>query len=840
MIVAEPDADIPVVLNPGIPETGVYGNNFQGQLDFDGKLTVEFQDTGDDVRLRFTAFDIDSDQEMEILLNGEVLTGLDTGKNDGLTVYEVVIPADGQLAGTNTLEFVNSDPTFTWGLTEIRLDPVDPTFTPTLDGWDDLWHLRAAGDIERVWAEYDGDGISVGIYDDGFDKSHVDLDDNYDASKEVVSATEGVLDPSTGDSSHGTAVAGIIGAEQNDEGVVGIAFNSSLTGVNMISGVAGAGNADLTVFTEAMNGMTQFDVVNHSWGSTPGFDQADEALAFNATALPTFENAAVNGRSGYGTVLVKSAGNDNANSNGDLLDASRFTITVGAHGDDGMVSDYSNYGSNLLVSAPSNGSSLLGLGVFTTDVTDTGGYNTADTASGGDYTGTDAATGFGGTSAAAPVVSGVVALMLEANPELGWRDVQEILAYSSTHTGTLIGDTQEADPIFGNLEDGEWMFNAAANSNGGGLHHSADYGFGAIDVYAAVRMAEVWHMFNEPQASSNEANWKIEDDTDQVIANGATLTIDLDYTGSTRLVETMEIDLNLDDASVDVFLISQSGTRVQILEAGEAGNAALDWSFNAQAFRGEWLTGTWQLEIVNADGGDVTLFDYAVESFGFDPENGLNDDFANGEHEVYHYTDEVFEDIFYDDVSGTTSSMADDAARMLLTDTGSTADWINMAAMTGDIRFFMLEGETASANGRDFVTIDTGTVIENLVTGDGNDLITGNAADNEIHLGRGNDGVYGLDGDDTLFGGAGDDQFWFNVGDDVDVIGDFTAGLDTDDVVVLDGHGLDFLSLSFTDDTLEGSTTLDLGGGDSIKFLGVQAADFDESDFLFDPTLAVV
>jgi subtilisin family serine protease len=79
-----------------------------------------------------------------------------------------------------------------------------------------------------------------------------------------------------------------------------------------------------------------------------------------------------------------------------------------------------------------------------------------------------------GTSFSSPVVSGVAALMLDANPGLGWRDVQEILAATAGRTGSPAG----------------WSFNGADNWNGGGMHVSHDYGFGLVDAYAAVRVAE--------------------------------------------------------------------------------------------------------------------------------------------------------------------------------------------------------------------------------------------------------------------------------------------------------------------------------------------------------------
>src|SRR5262249_55514677 len=85
-----------------------------------------------------------------------------------------------------------------------------------------------------------------------------------------------------------------------------------------------------------------------------------------------------------------------------------------------------------------------------------------------------------GTSFAAPVVSGIVALMLEANPRLGYRDIQEILALSARTVGT-----DASNPT-------DWTSNPPTNWNGGGMHVSHDYGFGEVDAKAAVRLAETW------------------------------------------------------------------------------------------------------------------------------------------------------------------------------------------------------------------------------------------------------------------------------------------------------------------------------------------------------------
>ena len=117
-----------------------------------------------------------------------------------------------------------------------------------------------------------------------------------------------------------------------------------------------------------------------------------------------------------------------------MLTNSRYTLDVADIDQAGNVSTSSTPGANLLVSAFGTG------GIATTDRVGMNGYNTNPTTP-PPGSGLRAATNdnFSGTSAAAPQVSGVVALMLEANPNLGWRDVQTILANSARHVGSAIG-----------------------------------------------------------------------------------------------------------------------------------------------------------------------------------------------------------------------------------------------------------------------------------------------------------------------------------------------------------------------------------------------------------------
>lgn len=375
---------------------------------------------------------------------------------------------------------------------EERFVPGDPLY-------DSQWHLHGAAvpaggapavniDVESVWDDYTGAGVAVAVYDDGVDYNHPDLRPNYDFARQVT--INGVVeDPlpanwnslANGGDSHGTAVAGLIAAADNGIGGVGVAYHARLTGVALLRS---ATDADMI---ESLDQQSSFDVVNHSWGFSHSFaaDYSSGEPIWTAFQQ-TMADAADFGRNGLGTIVVNAAGNSRSEGydvNYDNFTNDRHVIAVGAVGQSGSVSWYSTPGAALLVVAPSNNTSSEA-GIVTTDLSGSAGDAP------GDYR-----SDFGGTSAASPIVSGVDALVLNANPNLGWRDVQEVLAYSARHVGTEIGSAPS------NYELYRWGFNGAENWNGGGLHFSNDYGFGLVNAHDAVRLAESWNVqstsFNE-------------------------------------------------------------------------------------------------------------------------------------------------------------------------------------------------------------------------------------------------------------------------------------------------------------------------------------------------------
>ena len=609
------------------------------------------------------------------------------------------------------------------------LVPTDPLYLQQ-------WHLALVGrlgfgsgsssfaGLQRIWAEFRGQDVNVGIWDSGVQASHWDLDGNYDASLHVL--VQGTVnDGQPIDDGHGTSVGGLIGAEANGQGGVGVAFDAHVTGVRIFGGADDI-NSHWARYLETLDSLDNFDVTNHSYGSFPDFVVYDDVAKFEA--------AAETGRGGLGTINVKSAGNDNVDSNGEALNATRFTISVAAVDANGQVTSYSSYGADLLVSAPA--------GAVTTDLLGIGaGY---DGLLNGDYT-----NDFGGTSAAAPVTAGVISLMLSAAPDLGWRDVQNILALSAAGTGSIYGGATTNQNF-------NWRWNGADNWNGGAMHFSEDYGYGVVNAYNAVRMSEVWHLFQPAAATSaNEASVT----TGTLVANQAitdftTLRYNFTVTGA-LLLEHVDITLSLTHTwfpDLRISLTSPDGTEIGLYDrstgTSSTADGGLTYTFGVEAFHGELAAGVWTVSIRDMAAGDTGTLD-AVNFTGFGA-IPTNDD-------VYHYTDEVL----------TVIAQSGQGGRISLDDTDGGTDWIDAAAMYRNLVLNLTPGTNSTAAGVTFLTVAAGTVIENAVAGDGNDFIYGTGGDNVMYGMRGDDRLYGKDGDDTLAGGQGNDAIDAGNGTDI-------------------------------------------------------------------------
>jgi subtilisin-like proprotein convertase family protein len=617
------------------------------------------------------------------------------------------------------------------------------------------WHLRNTGqsgglpgidiNVVKAWLDYTGSGVKIGIVDDGFDLAHADLAANFKGGWDSVGNDPS---PAAGaDNPHGTAVAGLVGADDNGTGLIGVAHDADLYGFRIDFSPVDLTDPNAEFLLEqqflqqvdAIGRQAQMDVSVNAWGYVyPFFDNFLDPEG--AALVQAGENAVANGRGGLGTVLVFAAGNGRSygdSVNHHNLENNQYAIAVAAIDATGNVELNSNPGAALLVSAP-------GAAVLTTDQTGASGYDPGDTVV------------LTGTSFAAPIVGGVVALMLEANAGLGYRDVQDILAAS-------------ARPI--DVADPGWTTNGARTWNGGGHRFSNDYGFGLVDATAAVRLAETWFAAGDVADTFHNrtiatASWATGAAIPDGSAAGVATTASLAAALRIERIE-LEIDLvhdRLNDLVVE--LVSPSGTVSRLLDRPGAPpgfeiiytNAfPLYFTLTSNAFRGESAAGTWTLRTKDVvSGATGTLHGWTLRAIGDAP----------GGDDTYIYTDAF--------------AALGEPSRRVLADNGGI-DTINASAVSAASSVNL--ASLAVSIGGTAITIAPGTVIENVIGGDGNDLLVGNAATNILLGGRGNDRIYGQGGGDRLDGGDGDDMLHARSGDVV------IGGAGTDTVRFLDAPG---------------------------------------------------
>ncbi len=453
-----------------------------------------------------------------------------------------------------------------------RRNPSDPLFP-------NQWHLKNTGqgggtpgvdaNVVPVWDDgYDGAGVQIAIVDDGLQYTHPDIAPNYLASASFNADTN-TTDPAPNTNDyHGTAVGGVAAAA--DDGVycgVGAAYNAQLAGIklNLISDI---NTSEALGYAAQVN-----DIYNNSWG--PPDDGSAIWLPNDFTfSLAQLANGTANGRGGLGSIFVWAGGNGRTNKdnvNRDIFANSRYTIAVAALADNGQQAFYSENGAPLLISAPSNGGAS---GITTTDLLGADGQNS------GDCNNT-----FGGTSSATPLVAGVIALMLEANPNLTWRDVQHILVESAFKN----------DPSHSDWTD-----------NGAGYAVNHAYGFGQIDAQTAVNLAETWTTV-DPEASVVSAvrnlSIAIPDNSPAPFVPG-TFVSDSIVISENIQMESVEIIFSAahpDRGDIVVILEAPSGTQSQLLLTGnDLGANYSNWLMTSMRHWGESSAGTWTLRV--ADG----------------------------------------------------------------------------------------------------------------------------------------------------------------------------------------------------------------------------------------------
>lgn len=474
--------------------------------------------------------------------------------------------------------------------------PNDPLFSQQ-------WHLKNTGqnggtpgidvNITGLWSNYRGNGLLIGIVDDGLQTGHTDLWQNVNTVIDIdFNGGDRDPNPDVTQDFHGTACAGVAAARGNNgRGVCGAAPEATLVGIRLIAGPATDQDE-----ADALSHSNQLIFISsNSWGPNDDGKTLAGPGVLTAAAL---RNNCVNGRSGRGTIYAWAAGNgadygDNANKDG--YANSLYTIAIGAVSDQGTKASYSEPGACVVVCAPSSSFNPDRQGITTTDLMGNNGYNYAGAP--GELTDVNYTKTFGGTSSATPLAAGVMALILQAAPHIGWRDMQEI----------LIRTARKNDPA-----DPDWI------TNGAGFRFNHKYGAGLIDAAAAVALATTWSNLG-PHISMAMAQTNLGLAIPDNNAAGVTRTFAISNVSLRVEHATLTVDItHANRGDLEVVLVSPYGTTSRLMEVhGDTGDHYRNWTFSSVRHWGEQANGTWTVRVADKRSGTSGTLNYLkLELFG--------------------------------------------------------------------------------------------------------------------------------------------------------------------------------------------------------------------------------
>ncbi len=460
------------------------------------------------------------------------------------------------------------------------------------------WHLEflpltgavaaASANVSTLWGYSGGPatrgtGVVVGIVDDGLDAYHPDLRSNMNLTLgwDWVDQDNNP-EPALNDS-HGTAVAGNVAATGNNTlGVIGAAPEAILVGMRLLGGAT----TDADIAGTIAHHIQEIDIKNNSWGDGGGAGSGRTLNGVGSLTAAALQHAATNGRQGRGSIMVWAGGNGRQS-----MDSSNYSgfpntihgIAVAAMDSRSRQSVYSESGANLAVCAPSSGDSMV-LGIATTDLPGEKGQNRGDSIRDfqnfPDYT-----RRFGGTSSAAPTVSGIIALLLQANPSLSPRDVKEILMKTAA----------KVQP-----QDIDWI------TNNGSFNFNHKFGAGRVDAAAAVALAQNWKNL-PPLITANATENTVVQIADNAAA-GITKSLTISTTPAIR-AEHVTLGVKIPGVAkgqLSIVLTSPSGTQSVFCEPHwDTSNQFLDWTFMTVRCWGESANGNWTVNVADLKTGQT-------------------------------------------------------------------------------------------------------------------------------------------------------------------------------------------------------------------------------------------
>ncbi|XP_068085215.1 furin-like protease 1 isoform X2 [Anabrus simplex] len=446
--------------------------------------------------------------------------------------------------------------------------------------------------VEPVWKMgWTGLGVTLSVLDDGLQYSNIDIGPNYEpsVSYDVADLDAQDTDPSpnmnSSDNSHGTHCAAIMAAVANNSYCgVGVAYEAKVGGVRLLEGAV----TDLQESLALSYGLHKVDIFSASWGPKDDGVQVDGPRKL---ATAAFQRGVTLGRNGKGVIYVWAVGNggykgDNCNLDG--YASSIYTLSVNSLTEEGLSCFYDEPCSSTLASVYVGGHhhhpGLLKRKARTLNVVvpELNGQ---------------CRDSFQGTSAAAPMAAGVIALVLQANPNLTWRDMQHLVVQTAMKTN-----------------DTGWRTNSA------GFHYHLIYGFGSLNALKMVTAALNWKNVPEQRNFTLKVTGvprKIEAYKSTVVLTTVDSSVYINY------LEHVVVTLTLKHRKrglLEMFIISPSGTVSQILTKRKNDfmtSGFKNWKFMSVNLWGENPVGVWQLRIINHSNMKGQLLSATYQFFGY-------------------------------------------------------------------------------------------------------------------------------------------------------------------------------------------------------------------------------